>query len=62
MEGSAFTLQDGQAYLFKIPNQIKDILYNRSQDEDDPERQESDEFTGEVTINLNPCNGEVGGM
>jgi hypothetical protein len=37
-------------------------LYNRSQDEDDPERQENDEFTGEVTINLNSGNGEVGGM
>jgi hypothetical protein len=35
MEGSAFTLQDGQAYLFKIPNQIKDLLYNRSSGQDD---------------------------
>jgi hypothetical protein len=35
MEGSAFTLQDGQAYLFKIPNQIKDLLYHRSGSQDD---------------------------
>ena len=38
-------------------------MYNhRSQDEDNPERQDNDEITGEVSINLNPASGEVGGM
>ena len=36
-------------------------MYNRSQDEDNHEGG-NDEFTGEVTVNLNPANGEVGGM